>query len=254
MDGVMNPCKKLRRHFMLSWRHNFRILKGNSPLVVLSLLAAVILLTIPSMTWSSAAETDSLEQLTAKMQEAYGSTQDLTAAFVQELTIVSIKKTEREEGTVYFKNPGRMYWEYTRPKSKKLVVNPQKAWLYVPEDQVVYVQDAEALYQSKVILRFLSGTGKLREDFEIKYAAPQIADKEGHHLLVLTPKRADLGIERLHLTVDRSSFQILQCSFSDAFGNLTRIRFRNIRTNNQLPESLFHFKPPRGVEIFNVAQ
>jgi outer membrane lipoprotein carrier protein len=110
------------------------------------------------------------------------------------------------------------------------------------------------LYQSKVILRFLSGMGKLREDFQIEYSAPQAMDKEGHYLLVLTPKQADLGIDRLHLTVDRNSFQILQCRFSDAFGNLTRIRFQNIITNNQLPESLFHFKPPRGVEIFNVAQ
>jgi outer membrane lipoprotein carrier protein len=213
-----------------------------------------IALMIPWMTRAGAAERPPLELLTAKMQEAYGSTQDLTAKFVQELTLASIKKTEREEGTVYFKNPGRMYWEYTRPKSKKLVVNPQKAWLYVPEDHVAYVQDAEALYQSKVILRFLSGMGKLREDFQIEYAAPQATDKEGHYLLVLTPKQADLGIDRLHLTVDRNSFQILQCRFSDAFGNLTRIRFQNISTNNQLPESLFHFKPPRGVEIFNVAQ
>jgi len=230
------------------------MLKGYSPYFVLSVLAMAIALMIPWMTRAGAAEKPPLELLTAKMQEAYGSTQDLTAKFVQELTLASIKKTEREEGTVYFKNPGRMYWEYTRPKSKKLVVNPQKAWLYVPEDHVVYVQDAEALYQSKVILRFLSGMGKLREDFQIEYAAPQATDKEGHYLLVLTPNQADLGIDRLHLTVDRNSFQILQCRFSDAFGNLTRIRFQNIRTNNQLPESLFHFKPPRGVETFNVSQ
>jgi len=250
----MNPLKKSCHFFWFPRRFYFRMLKGYSPYFVLSLLAMAIALMIPWMTRAGAAERPPLELLTAKMQETYGSTQDLTAKFVQELTLASIKKTEREEGTVYFKNPGRMYWEYTRPKSKKLVVNPQKAWLYVPEDHVVYVQDAEALYQSKVILRFLSGMGKLREDFQIEYAAPQATDKEGHYLLVLTPKQADLGIDRLHLTVDRNSFQILQCRFSDAFGNLTRIRFHNISTNKQLPESLFHFKPPRGVEIFNVAQ
>jgi outer membrane lipoprotein carrier protein len=250
----MNPLKKSCHLFAFSWHHNSRMLKGNSPFFAFSVFAAVILLIILSMTCAGAAETASLEQLTAKMQETYDNTQDLKATFVQELTIQSIKKTEREEGTVYFKNPRRMYWEYTRPKSKKLVVNPQKAWLYVPEDHAVYVQDAESMYRSKAILRFLSGMGKLQEDFEIKYAAPQATDKEGHYLLVLTPKPADLGIDRLYLTVDRNSFHIVQCSFSDDFGNLTRIRFQNIRTNNQLPESLFHFKPPRGVEIFNAAQ
>ncbi len=249
----MNPLKKSCQFFALSRCYNFRILKGNSPFFVLSMLAAVILLTIPSMTCAVAAETVPLEQLTAKMQETYDKTQDLKATFVQELTIQSIKKTEREEGTVYIKNPKRMYWEYTRPKSKKLVVNPKKAWLYVPEDHVVYIQDADAMYKSTLIIRFMSGIGKLQEDFQIEYAAPEATDKEGHYLLVLTPKKADLGIDRLHLTVDRNSFQIVQCRFSDAYGNLTRIRFQNIRTNNQLPESLFHFKPPQGVEIFNVA-
>jgi outer membrane lipoprotein carrier protein len=205
------------------------------------------------MTGSEAAETMPLDQLISKMQETYDKTLDLKAKFVQELTIQSIRKTEREEGVVYFKNPQRMRWEYTIPKSKKLVINPRKAWLYVPEDRVVYVQDAESIYKSKLVIRFLSGIGRLQEDFLIRYAEPEIRDKEGNILLVLIPKQTGLGIERLNMTVDQESFQILQCRFSDAFGNITRIRFRNIKTNNQLPESLFHFKPPRGVEIFNIA-
>lgn len=250
----MNPLKKSCHLFVPLRHYNFRMLKGYRLFFAFFVQMAVILLLIPVMTWAGTFEAPSLEQLTAKMQETYDKTKDLKATFVQELTIQTIKKTEREEGTVYFKNPKRMHWEYTRPKAKKLVVNPQKAWLYVPEDHAVYIQDAQALYQSRVILRFLSGTGRLLEDFQIEYAAPQATDQEGHYLLVLTPRQADLGIDRIHLTVDRKSFQILQCSFSDAFGNLTRIRFQNIRTNNQLPESLFHFKPPRGVDIFNISQ
>jgi len=249
----MNPLKKSCQFFVLFLSRNSRITKGYLPLFVLSVLAMAAVLMIPLMTRAEAAEMPPLEQLIAKMQETYDATQDLTAKFVQELTLTSIKKTEREEGTVYFKNPGRMYWEYTRPKSKKLVVNPQKAWLYVPEDRVVYVHDAKAMYRSKLILRFLFGIGRLQEDFKIGYASPDATDKEGHYLLVLIPNQNDLGTDRLHLTVDDKSFQIVQCRFSDAYGNLTRIRFQNIRINRQLPESLFHFKPPRGVEIFNVA-
>jgi outer membrane lipoprotein carrier protein len=250
----MNPLKKSCQIFVFFRFCNDMMAKGFSRSFVLSVQAVLILLIIPWMTDALAAEMPTLEKLTVRMQETYDKTQDLTAKFVQELTIQSIKKTEREEGTVYIKNPKRMYWEYTRPKSKKLVVNPQKAWLYVPEDHVVYVQNADAMYKSTLIIRFMSGIGRLQEDFQIEYAAPEATDKEGHYLLVLTPKKADLGIDRLHLTVDRNSFQIVQCRFSDAYGNLTRIRFQNIRTNNSLPESLFHFKPPQGVEIFNVTQ
>jgi outer membrane lipoprotein carrier protein len=250
----MNPLKKSCQFFVFFRFCNNMMATGYLPFFVLSVLTMAIALMIPWMTRAGAAEMPLLEQLTAKMQEKYDTTHDLTAKFIQELTLASIKKTEREEGTVYFKNPGRMYWEYSRPKAKKLVVNPQKAWLYVPEDRVVYVHDAKAMYRSKLILRFLSGIGRLQEDFNVGYASPETTDKDGNYLLVLIPKQNDLGIDRLHLTVDRNSFQIVQCRFSDAYGNLTRIRFQNISINHQLPESLFHFKPPRGVEIFNVSQ
>lgn len=249
----MNSLKESCQFFILIPLRNDRMAKGFLSFFVLSLLATAISLMIPWVTRAGAVETPPLEQLTAKMQETYDTTKDLTAKFVQELTLASIKKMEREEGTVYFKNPGRMYWEYTQPKSKKLVVNPQKAWLYVPEDRVVYVHDAKAMYRSTLIIRFLSGIGRLQEDFKVAYASPEATDKEGDYLLVLTPKQNDLGTDRLYLTVDHTSFQIVQCRFSDSYGNLTRIRFQNIRINRQVPESLFHFKPPRGVEIFNVA-
>lgn len=223
------------------------------PFLGLSTLILSVVLTLPLMTRSWAADPLPLEQLLAKMQETYEGTKDLTATFVQELTLTSLKKTQREEGTVHFKNPGRMLWEYTRPKSKKFVVNPQKAWLYVPEDRVVYVHDAQAMHRSKLVIRFLSGIGSFRDDFQVSYASPEATDREGHYRLVLIPKQKDLGTDRIDLTVERNSFQIVQCHFSDDYDNLTRIRFRNIRINRQLPDSLFHFSPPRGVEIFNVA-
>ncbi len=112
----------------------------------------------------------SLEQLTAKTQEMYEKTTDLKASFMQEVTIKSMKKTEREEGTVYFKNPKMMLWDYTKPKSKKLVINAQKAWLYVPEDRMVYIQNAEDVYRSRMAVKFLSGIGKLSEDFQIRFS------------------------------------------------------------------------------------
>jgi outer membrane lipoprotein carrier protein len=232
-----------------------RVGKGYFFSFVLLAQAVAVCLFIPWATGARAAETPPLDQLTAKMQEAYDKTQDLTARFVQELTLASLKTTEREEGTVYFKKPGRMYWEYRQPKSgkifKQLVVNPEKAWLYVPEDSVVYVQDASAMYRSKLSIRLLSGVGSLREDFHIAYAMPEATDREGHYQLVLTPKQGDLGVEKLLLTIDRNSLQIVQCRFPDAYGNLTRLTFQNIVINKRLPESLFQFKAPQGVEIIS---
>jgi outer membrane lipoprotein carrier protein len=196
----------------------------------------------------------SLEQLTAKTQEMYDKTTDLKAGFIQEVTIKSMKKTEREEGTVYFKNPRMMLWDYTKPKSKKLVINAQKAWLYVPEDRMVYVQNAEDVYRSRMAVKFLSGIGKLSEDFQIRFSKETPYDGEGNYHLVLTAKESGSGIDRLNITIDGKIFQILQCRFNDSYGNTTRLRFSDFSLNTGIPDKFFTFKAPEGVEVVQMPQ
>jgi len=199
-----------------------------------------------------AADSISLPVLISRMQAAYDRTRDLKASFVQEVSLKSVGRTEREEGILYLKNPRRMLWDYQKPRIKKLVVNPQKAWLYIPEDHVVYVQNADQIFKSKMAVRFLSGMGKLREDFQVSFADSGAVDQDGNYRLRLIPKVAGLGADQLNLTVDKKSYQIVEGSFMDTFGNATRIRFRNIKLNNRLDDRIFTFKVPTGVEVFNM--
>ncbi len=200
------------------------------------------------------AEVLSLEQLTAKTQETYEKTKDLKARFIQEVTIKSMKKTEREEGTIWIKNPKMMLWDYQKPKEKKLVINARTAWLYVAEDRMVYVQNAEDVYRSRTAVKFLSGIGKLSDDFQLRFAKDNPLDEEGNYLLTLTAKEKEPGIDRLHLTIDGKTFQILQCLFDDTYGNTTRLRFSDIQTNTGVPDKFFTFKPPAGVEAVKISQ
>lgn len=175
----------------------------------------------------------------------------MKAHFIQETTIKSLRKTEREEGTVYFKKPKKMLWDYSRPGSKKLIINPKKSWLYIPEDHVVYVQDAKKIFNSRLVIRFLTGVGKLRDDFFVSYAARRENDSRGNYLLELKPRSpgSAAGIENLLLTIDRDNYQIIACSLRDTYGNLTRLSFQNITLNNGIPDSLFTFRPPPGTIV-----
>jgi outer membrane lipoprotein carrier protein len=193
-----------------------------------------------------------LDELIAKAQERYEKTQDIKAQFIQEVTIKSVNKTEREEGVVYVKNPRRMLWVYSKPKEKKLIINPKKAWLYIPEDRAAYVQDTENIYKSRLAVKFLSGIGKLSEDFHVGFSKPDNVDRNGNYLLTLIPKVSDTGVDKFYITIDKENFQIIQCSFADLYGNVTRIKLSDIRINNNLDDKLFSFKPPTGVEVFNM--
>jgi len=208
------------------------------------------LLSIPDCAFSE--ELPAVGDIAQKLQSFYEKTKDLKADFIQEVTIKSIKKTEREEGKVFFKNPKNMLWEYTKPKGKKLVINHQAAWLYLANEKVAYKQKSESIFQSKFLINFFSGSGKLKNDFTIKYAEPKALDKDGNYMLVLTPREKTAACNLINLTIEKNSFYIQQVSFDDVMGNSTTLRFSNISVNTGLAQKMFQFKAPAGVEVFEM--
>ena len=211
------------------------------------LIFLIFLLALPAY-----AQSLSLEELIAKVQDHYEKTRDLHASFVQQATIKSVNQTLTEEGTVYFKKPTRMLWDYSKPSRKKLVINPEKAWLYIPEDNIVYVQNARKILSSKMTVRFIAGIGKLKDDFHIMFPEQDARDENGNYLLSLTPNSKDMGIEKLHMKINKDTFYVMNFSFVDVYGNTTRLTFDHMKTNTNLPDDMFNFTPPDGVEIFTV--
>lgn len=216
--------------------------KGIVP--VLFVIAALILPAAPAFP-----QGPSLDELAGRIQATYDRTGDFRADFVQEATIKSMGKTTREEGTVYLKKPERMLWDYTKPSMKKLVINPSKAWLYLPDDEIVYVQDAQAVLSSKMTIRFLTGIGRLQDDFVVAFPAAGPTDPEGNYLILLTPRGYEASIKTLLLTIERETFHITGCVFTDLYGNATRLVFSNIEFNTHPADELFDFTPPPGVKV-----
>jgi len=218
--------------------------------IVIDLFLILSLLAVPACVFSE--ELPAVGDIAQKLQGSYENTKDLKANFVQEAAIKSIKKTQREEGKVFFKNPKSMLWEYIKPQGKKLVINSQTAWLYIAKEKVAYKQKSESIFQSKFLMNFFAGTGKLKDDFIMKYAEPKAMDKNGNYLLVLIPREKTAACNSVNLTIDRNNFYILQISFDDVMGNSTTLRFSNISINTGLTRKIFQFTPPAGVQIFEM--
>ncbi len=198
------------------------------------------------------AQSLSLDELIGKVQATYDRTADFKAAFVQEATIKSMGKTTREEGTVYLKKPERMLWDYAAPSMKKLVINPQKAWLYVPDEKIVYVQDARVVLSSKMTIRFLTGIGRLTDDFLVSFPAEGSTDEAGNYRILLKPQEYEAGIKQLLLIVKRGTYHIVGCVFTDLYENETRLTFDHIIFNADPPDELFEFTPPPGVTVQDI--
>ncbi len=133
-----------------------------------------------------------------------------------------------------------------------MIISSRKAWLYLPQEKVVYVQKSDSIFQSKFLINFFSGSGKLKDDFIIQFSQPNALDQHGNYQLVLSPKQKTAACNSIQLTVDKDQFYISRLSFDDAMGNSTSLQFSNIRRNKGLTEKLFQFKPPVGVQVLEV--
>ncbi len=193
-----------------------------------------------------------IDELAKKIQDMYDQMNDFTAEFRQSATIRSVNRTVTEEGVLFLKKPNRMLWNYTEPSSKKMVINPDKSWLFVPDDNIVYVQETEKLLTSKMMIKFLTGIGNLKNDFDLSYCETSPVDENGNYRLNLRPKEYEAGISNLLLTINKESYYIMKCQLTDMYDNVTILIFKNMKINKKLPDDMFIFSPPEGTEIYMV--
>lgn len=182
------------------------------------------------------------------IQNQYTNTFDLEANFSQEYIGKVMRQPQKGEGKVYFKKRGMLRWDYQIPK-QQLISDGQTLWFYQPEENQVVVSDVSKMIKE---FGFLTGEGDLRRDFKLIETKEQSSNKEGNLILELIPRETHPSLTKVVLTVDKRTYLVIQTDIFDGLGNVTRTRFSEIRTNVKLPNTLFQFVIPAGVEILKV--
>lgn len=204
---------------------------------------------------------------------------DFQAEFFQESHIASLERMQRGRGEVWLKFDRRrgsdlvprakFRWEYRQPTTQEIVSDGSTLWVYLPENNQVLRSDVEqALRQdAENPMTFLTGLGNLSRDFLITWASPN-RDVAGNYIIELRPRRPSPLMNRLLMVIDRDAvlrfdkdlrpelrqssgavFPVLSTTVFDPNGNSTLIEFRDQRVNTGLPDSLFEFVRPAGVEV-----
>lgn len=193
------------------------------------------------------------QTILAEIQHRYENTNDLEASFSQEYIGKVMKTLQRGEGKVYFKKKGMMRWDYRIP-NQKLISNGHTLWYYQPEENQVFVSDVSKVLKEKTPLAFLAGEGDLSRDFNLLNFSEALSQKDDHFVLELAPKESYPALGKLTLTVDKKTYYVVQTDVFDGLGNVTRTRFIDIKTNVNLPNSLFQFTIPPGAEVLRAQE
>lgn len=183
------------------------------------------------------------------IQKQYDATDTFQARFIQKSYLKILGQSQRAEGSVSIKKPGKMKWDYQAPDRQILVSNDQGLWLYLPDEKQVTKMKVQSIYSSNTPALFLAGRGKLTESFTIG----KVTEEGGLYVAVLIPRDKAQNLSKMVLLADKKNHQIIGSRVYDNLGNKTEMLFSNIQTNPDLEKKLFHFKVPKGVELIDLS-
>lgn len=194
---------------------------------------------------------DSLDSIIDSIQQSYDAVRDFKASFVQESRVKSwnAMQVQKAEGKVYFKREGKMHWDYHKPTPQQIISDGKTMWFFEPEDNQVTIAQVGDGLQSQISADLLNGKANLKRDFWVRLVGSKESENKDKLVLELTPRVSQPNLNRVILKVDRKTFQIYQTEVYDLFDNLTRITFSQMEINTNLPDTLFVFVPPPGVEV-----
>jgi outer membrane lipoprotein carrier protein len=187
-------------------------------------------------------------EVAERVQKKYAALNDLSASFSQESRVVTLGRSRFKEGTILFKKPGRMRWDYSPPDPQLIVSDGETLWYYRQEQKQVFVRGLGSVFASQTPLLFLFGEGRLADQF-LWEEKELTADGEGMYLLEMTPRSETPDLVALTLAVRERDFSIAATVLTDAFGNVTRLDFSEEQENQGLEEAPFTFKIPAGSEV-----
>jgi outer membrane lipoprotein carrier protein len=194
--------------------------------------------------------TPEVADLVERMQAFYEKTADFRADFEQKYTYTRMKRTQTSTGTVIFKKPGLMRWEYEKPSKKTFVLAGERVYAHDPDAQLL-TRARIGTSQLSASVTFLWGQGRLAEEFAI--AKKACNDCKGV-LLELTPLQPDPRFKQILLEVDPKTAQVLTSTVIDPDGSRNAIRFMNLARNTGVDEAVFKLTPPEGTQVQDYLQ
>jgi outer membrane lipoprotein carrier protein len=183
-----------------------------------------------------------LRSFLRRLQRHYQQTESFTANFTEKI-IRTGGFTQTRQGTIDYKKPGRIRWQFSGDQPETIVSNGKTIYDYDPGlDQVVETPLNRA-FKTSAAAAFMLGVGNLERDFN---ATDDGTGSNGLHQITLVPKGGGDGVE---LGIDPATLNIEKLTLKDALGNTTVLHFTDIRINPRLNDSLFEFKVPPGADV-----
>ena len=185
------------------------------------------------------------EGVTATLQAKYDGIKSMRAEFSQVLRHKESGATESRTGVLQFKKPMLVHWETKDPSPELLVVGKTEIWNVFPDEEVAYKYPLSLVEDTRSIVRVITGQSRLEQDFTFDDEGVE----NGLTKLHLYPKEPVQALVEAIFWVDPKSGLIRKLRIYDFYGNENEITFTNQQTDVSLSDSVFVYKPGRGIVV-----
>ena len=168
-------------------------------------------------------------------------------SFVQQVTEVNGRLIQQATGNLYASNAGDnqglLYWHTRAPMEQLVVGDGQRVWLYDPDLLQVVVQQYPQDLSSTPALLLIGEVSHLADQYQVA----RNPDPDRPEEYILTPRNTENVYTSITLRFEGNLpiAMILQ----DSLQQSTSITFTDVRINQSLDQSLFHFQVPEGVDL-----
>ena len=204
-----------------------------APRVLLALTAFALLASA-----AATAHANAIDQLRSFLSQ----TKTASGEFTQRVSGAKVKVPQTSSGRFVFQRPGKFRWVYERPYEQLLVADGEKLYLYDKDlNQVTVKSLAAALPASPASILF--GT----DDFESHFEVRDTGARDGLAWIEARPRAKDSQFDRIAIGFRDGLPQALE--LTDAFGQISQLRFSRVERNPKVDPQSFRFTPPPGADV-----
>lgn len=219
-----------------------------------------VLLIAMSIAANTAFADNELNAILKKIDEKQKSVETMKGQFVQRKSLSLLQNEVVSKGTMYFKRPQRMVWEYKEPEKNTMIVNGDIVWFYLPDLKEATRFDLSQKAEIKSIFEKMAiGMGQSAEEMKKSYDVLFLkkVKKSDKNIIVLQliPKDAAISnfFKKIHLWFEEDG-ALYKTELFERNNDMTIIEFKNMKFNTAISDSVFDFKPPKGVKVANPLQ
>ncbi|WP_428604894.1 outer membrane lipoprotein chaperone LolA [Sedimenticola sp.] len=178
-----------------------------------------------------------------QMERFLSDMQSLQASFEQSVLDPQQHQAARSQGVFSMQRPGLFRWDYAEPDKQQIIADGSQIWLLDPDLEQVSVQSQDSALQGTPAM-FLIGGDPVEKHFEVI----DIGDSQGFAWVELIPRDKESQFVRVLLAFQQNLLQRME--MTDAFGQITRFQFYDIKQNPKFESGFFVFARPEYYDLY----